>query len=88
MDELFTHYESPILCQLFNYEIMYGLLRLSAQINKKFHKNISGGSSHTHDDKPWKLITFIGFDCEIKAKSFERYLKFGSGHAFAQKRFW
>ena len=29
-----------------------------------------------------------GFDTEMKAKSFEEYIKKGSGYAFAKKRFW
>ncbi len=48
----------------------------------------SSGSEHTNKYKPWKLITFIGFDEESKALEFEKYLKSGSGYAFAKKRFW
>jgi hypothetical protein len=31
---------------------------------------------------------YLAFDSEEKALDFERYIKIGSGHAFAQKRFW
>ncbi len=37
---------------------------------------------------PWKLVTYIAFSDERKAETFERYLKSGSGHAFAKKRLW
>jgi predicted GIY-YIG superfamily endonuclease len=48
----------------------------------------AGRSSHTAKHKPWKLITYIAFSTRAKAEQFERYLKSGSGHAFAQKRLW
>jgi putative endonuclease len=44
-------------------------------------------TAHTADFRPWKLVTFVGFDDEIKARDFEKYLKVGSGHAFAKKHF-
>jgi hypothetical protein len=34
------------------------------------------------------LITCVAFSDEQKAEIFERYLKSGSGHAFANKRLW
>lgn len=48
----------------------------------------SGQSLHTSKFKPWKLITYIAFSERGKAEAFERYLKSGSGHAFAKKRLW
>ena len=38
--------------------------------------------------RPWILKTCIAFDDKAKAKAFEKYLKHGSGHAFANKHFW
>lgn len=35
---------------------------------------------------PWELVWYCTFTEEHKAKSFEIYLKHGSGHAFAKKR--
>ncbi|MGB2630354.1 MAG: GIY-YIG nuclease family protein [Candidatus Omnitrophota bacterium] len=35
---------------------------------------------------PWELQTFITFKDKKKAKSFEEYLKQGSGFAFLKKR--
>jgi hypothetical protein len=37
---------------------------------------------------PWKLVTYVAFSDIEKARAFERYLKSGSGHAFAKKRLW
>jgi len=34
---------------------------------------------------PWRLVTYVAFSDERKAETFERYLKSGSGHAFARK---
>jgi len=38
--------------------------------------------------RPWKLVIFLGFADKLKATTFEKYLKSGSGNAFAKKRFW
>jgi putative endonuclease len=46
----------------------------------------SGQSKHTAKFKPWRLVTYLGFSDEAKAVAFERYLKTGSGRAFAMKR--
>jgi hypothetical protein len=35
-----------------------------------------------------KSVVVIRFEDDAKAEAFERYLKFGSGHAFAAKHFW
>ena len=48
----------------------------------------SGGSIHTKQDRPWKLVMYLAFESETKAREFEKYIKVGSGHAFAKKRFW
>jgi hypothetical protein len=37
---------------------------------------------------PWRVVTYLAFSDENKAAAFERYLKSGSGHAFARKRLW
>jgi putative endonuclease len=48
----------------------------------------SGGSIYTEQDRPWKLVVYIAFDSEEKAIAFEKYIKIGSGYAFAKKRLW
>lgn len=46
-----------------------------------------GQDKHTAPYKPWKLEAYIALDSEEKARAFERYLKSGSGHAFASRHF-
>ncbi len=48
----------------------------------------SGGSPHTAKYKPWEVVVSMSFKDEAKARRFEKYLKSGSGRAFAKKRLW
>ncbi len=45
----------------------------------------SGKSTHTRKFIPWRLIFYAAFPDETMAERFERYLKSGSGHAFARR---
>ena len=47
-----------------------------------------GGSKHTAKFRPWELISYQAFSNRERALAFERYLKSGSGKAFARKRLW
>jgi putative endonuclease len=60
----------------------------TTNIEQRLDTHNSGGSIHTKYDRPWKLVMYLAFDLEIKAKEFEKYIKVGSGHAFAKKRLW
>ena len=44
-----------------------------------------GRSTYTNKYKPWKLHGYTVFRDEEKAINFEKYLKSGSGKAFAKK---
>ena len=48
----------------------------------------SGKSVHTSRHRPWKLVVYLAFAAREKALAFERYIKVGSGHAFARRHFW
>jgi predicted GIY-YIG superfamily endonuclease len=48
----------------------------------------AGQSPHTAKFKPWRLVPYLALTDPAKAQAFERYLKVGSGHAFARKRLW
>jgi putative endonuclease len=61
---------------------------VTSNLSKRLAIHNSGGSTHTSKFKPWKLITYMAFSEDSKALAFERYLKTGSGRAFAKKRFW
>lgn len=47
----------------------------------------AGESPHTSKFGPWRIRTFMAFADEQRAFAFERYLKSGSGRAFAKKHF-
>jgi putative endonuclease len=61
---------------------------MTTNLKQRFRDHNSGKSSHTSKYVPWRLVTYIAFSDRSKAESFERYLKSGSGHAFAAKRLW
>ena len=60
----------------------------TVNLKQRLETHNSGGSIHTADFRPWKLVMFLGFDDKLRATAFEKYLKSGSGRAFAVKRFW
>jgi predicted GIY-YIG superfamily endonuclease len=42
--------------------------------------------THTSKFRPWRLVTYLAFSTRAQAAQFERYLKSGSGRAFAHRR--
>ncbi|MDK2849323.1 MAG: putative endonuclease [Desulfuromonadales bacterium] len=79
------HYVYLIRSKLFPEQTYIGL---ASDLQKRLAAHNSGQSSHTKKYKPWELVTYIGFVKEEKAVAFEKYLKSGSGRAFARKRLW
>ena len=61
---------------------------LTTNFRQRLQDHNAGKSAHTSKYLPWRLVTYIAFSERAKAESFERYLKSGSGHAFAAKRLW
>jgi predicted GIY-YIG superfamily endonuclease len=61
---------------------------MTTDLKRRFQEHNQGKSFHTTKFGPWKLISYIAFSNRAKAEAFERYLKSGSGHAFARKRLW
>jgi len=57
-------------------------------MESRMKEHNEGGSSHTKKYMPWKLVVSVSFIDQEKATSFEKYLKHGSGHAFAKRHFW
>jgi hypothetical protein len=49
---------------------------------------VSGQSPHTAKYRPWNLIAAVQFTDDEKAAAFKRYLKTGSGFAFANRHFY
>ena len=61
---------------------------LTSNLENRLTAHNYGQSPHTAEFRPWQLVTFTAFVDEAKAAAFEKYLKSGSGRAFAEKRFW
>ena len=49
-------------------------------------KHNAGSVSHTARYRPWHVKSYVAFADEDRAFAFEKYLKSGSGRAFAKKR--
>ncbi len=61
---------------------------LSSDLRSRLAKHNEGGAPHTSKFRPWKLRTYLAFSSREQASQFERYLKSGSGRAFANRRLW
>ena len=61
---------------------------VTADLKTRLDDHNARRSTHTSRHCPWRLVTYIAFSNRAQAESFERYLKSGSGHAFASKRLW
>jgi predicted GIY-YIG superfamily endonuclease len=60
----------------------------TSNLEKRLQEHNSGQSRHTAKFRPWKVVVSVWFDDDEKAAAFEKYLKIGSGHAFAKRHFW
>lgn len=60
----------------------------TCNLKERLKTHNTGGSIYTKPDRPWKLVAYIAFDSKEKALNFEKYIKVGSGAAFAKKRLW
>jgi len=61
---------------------------VTADLRKRLADHNSGKSPHTAQYLPWHLVTYVAFSNKPSAHKFERYLKSGSGHAFAKRHLW
>ena len=60
---------------------------LTSHVKLRLAAHNAGHSRHTANAAPWKLVVVIAFSDERRARDFERYLKSGSGCAFAARHF-
>ena len=60
---------------------------LTADPQRRLDDHNSGRCPHTARYKPWQLHVVIAFAEEERAIRFERFLKSGSGRAFAKRHF-
>ena len=61
---------------------------IADDFEKRLQGHNSGDSKHTAKFRPWKPVVVIQFENDTKAGAFEKYLKSGSGRAFAKRHLW
>lgn len=61
---------------------------LTSNLKRRLAEHNADKSPHTSKFAPWDLVVAVHFADRRKAKAFEKYLKNGSGHAFAERHFW
>ncbi len=60
----------------------------TTNLKARLAEHNSGRSRHTSKFAPWSLVAYFAFRNEKTALEFEKYLKSGSGRAFAENHFW
>jgi putative endonuclease len=60
----------------------------TTELRQRLTGHSAGKCPHTAKLRSWKLKFYCAFKSLALAQTFERYLKSGSGHAFANKHFW
>ena len=78
------HYVYILLSQKNPMKFYIGLTK---DLDDRLYRHNAGQEKYTRSERPWKLETYIAFENQKLAISFEKYLKHGSGHAFLKKRF-
>ncbi|MGZ5918159.1 MAG: GIY-YIG nuclease family protein [Methyloceanibacter sp.] len=59
---------------------------ITSDLRARLVKHNAGEVPHTSKYRPWRLKTYVAFSDEARAIAFEKYLKSGSGRAFAKRR--
>lgn len=59
---------------------------ITDNLDARLAKHNSGAVTHTSKFRPWRIRTYVAFADEERAIAFEKYLKSGSGRAFAKTR--
>jgi predicted GIY-YIG superfamily endonuclease len=60
---------------------------LTSHVKSRLAEHNHGHCRHTASGAPWQLLVMIAFRSPCRAAEFERYLKSGSGCAFASRHF-
>ena len=60
---------------------------LTSNVDDRIASHNSGTSPHTASGCPWRFVAAVEFATQERAVEFERYLKSGSGRAFAKRHF-
>ena len=59
---------------------------ITDDVKARLSKHNSGAVTHTKKYRPWRIKCYVAFADEDRASAFEKYLKSGSGRAFAKAR--
>jgi len=59
----------------------------TSNLRRRVAQHNAGENRSTARHRPWRLKLYIAFETRDLACRFERYLKSGSGHAFAKRHF-
>ena len=57
---------------------------ITGDLDARLSKHNVGAVTHTSKFRPWRIKSYVAFADEARAIAFERYLKSGSGRAFAK----
>ena len=60
----------------------------TSDLNQRLRSHNAGKNKSTTSNRPWELVVALKFSDDDRAREFERYLKSGSGKAFANRHFW
>ena len=60
---------------------------ITVDLHARLAERNRGGCIHTAKFRPWRLETAVAFRSGDKARAFEKYLKSGSGRAYARRHF-
>ena len=60
----------------------------TADLRNRVAEHNAGKCPHTSKFLPWRLQVYVAFEAIEQAQMFEKYLKSGSGRAFANRHFW
>ena len=59
---------------------------ITDDLKARLSKHNSGVVTHTAKYRPWRIKSYVAFTDQDRAAAFEKYLKSGSGRAFAKAR--
>jgi putative endonuclease len=60
---------------------------VASDVDGRLEWHNTGPCGHTRRHRPWRVIVCVEFPNEKTALRFEKYLKSGSGRAFAKRHF-
>jgi putative endonuclease len=78
------YYVYYLQSELFPHKTYIGF---TTNLKQRLSDHNHGKSIYTKKCKPWKIIGFLCFDEEIKARRFERHLKSNAGRIFLKRYF-